>query len=276
MHLIYPFKVMRITQTYLGKTSHLPHNTGTPKDYPIDEGCSDTGRDWMYAPCGVVVKRIYGVGNRGVNTIWLESTEKVLFADGSVDYMTMLATHPNDDDLKKIREGQKFKQGDKICREGTDGASGNHVHLSVGKGKFSGNGWVQNSRGKYVLTTTGWAVKPENAFWIDPYFTKVISSGGLSFKKIPTVKDKYPVGEYKVVSDIAPVRSGAGTSYPKKTFIMLTPNAREQIKKLNNGKSANGLVKGCVFTASKVTYDGKHYWGECPSGWVCLEHCKKV
>ena len=228
----------------------------------------------MYAPCGVVVKRIYGVGNRGVNTIWLESTEKVLFADGTTDYVTFLATHPNDDDLKKIREGQRFKQGDKICREGIDGATGYHIHLSVGKGKFSGNGWVQNSKGKYVLTATGGAVKPENAFWIDPYFTKVISSGGLSFKKLP--KEKYPIGTYEVTAKLAPVREGAGTVYKKKKFKQFTQNAQSQILKLNKGKEADGLVKGCKFYASDIGFDDKHYWGRCPSGYVCLEHCKFV
>lgn len=275
-YLTYPFRTMRITQNYNGSTSHYGHSHGTPCDYPVDEGCSDTGRDWMYCPCDeVVVKRIYGVGNRGVNTIWLESTSKVVFADGTTDYMTMLATHPNDDDLKKLHEGQKFKHLDKICREGTDGASGNHIHLSVGKGKMKGNGWTQNSNGKYVLTTTGGAIKPEQAFWVDPYFTRIISSGGLTFKKLPTIKDKYPVGEYRVFEN-AFVRSGAGTSYPKKKFTMFTEGAREQIKSLNKGKAANYFVPGVEFTAKKVTYDGSHYWGECPSGWVCLEHCQKI
>lgn len=274
-YLIYPFKTMRITQTYYGKTSHYPHTIGTPKDYPLDEGCTDTGRDWMYCPCDeVVVKRIYGVGNRGVNTIWLESTSKVVFADGTTDYMTMLATHPNDDDLRIIHDGQKFKHGDKICREGTDGASGNHIHLSVGKGKMKGNGWTQNSKGKYVLTTTGGTMKPEQAFFVDPYFTRIVSSGGLTFKKLP--KEKYPKGTYEVTAKLAPVRKGAGTVYDKLKFKQLTPNAQAQILKHNKGNEANGFVKGCKFTASEVLYDGKHYWGSCPSGWVCLEHCKLI
>lgn len=274
-YLIYPFKTMRITQNYMGKTSHYPHTIGTPKDYPLDEGCTDTGRDWMYCPCDeVVVKRIYGVGNRGVNTIWLESTSKVIFADGTADYMTMLATHPNDDDLRKIHEGQRFKRKEPICREGTDGANGNHIHLSVGKGKIKGNGWEKNVKGKYVLTTTGGAVKPENAWWIDQYFTKVVSSGGLAFRKLP--KEKYPIGTYEVTTKLAPVRDGAGTVYKKKKFKQLSQSAQTQILKYNKGKEADGLVKGCKFYASDVGFDGKHYWGRCPSGYVCLEHCKLV
>ena len=44
-YLTYPFKTMRITQSYTGTTSHLPHTTGSPKDYPLDEGGKDGGRD---------------------------------------------------------------------------------------------------------------------------------------------------------------------------------------------------------------------------------------
>lgn len=272
-YLVYPFKTMRITQTYLGRTSHYPHTVGTPRDYPIDEGCSDTGRDWMYCPCDeMIIKRIYGVGNSGVNTIWLQSTSRVTFANGDYDYCTMLATHAEDDDLRKLKVGQKIKRGEKICREGADGASGNHIHLSVGTGIFSGNGWTKNSKGKYVLTATGVTLKPEQAFFIDTKFTRIISSGGLKFKMLP---DKYTTGEYRVIDKVH-VRAEPRASAPKKTFIMFTENAREQIKSLNNGKAANYFVPGVEFTATKVASDGKYHFGLCPSGWVALEHCKKI
>ena len=105
-YLIYPCKTMKITQNYLGTTSHYPHTVGYPKDYPIDEGCTDTGRDYMYCPCDKMkVKKIYGVGSRGTNTFWLESTSKVLFADGTEDYFTLMIIHPNDDDLRKLKVG---------------------------------------------------------------------------------------------------------------------------------------------------------------------------
>lgn len=189
-YLIYPLKVMRITQTYTGTTSHKGHTTGSPKDYPIDDGGSDTGRDWLYAPCDEVkVIRIYGVGNGGTNTIWLESSAKVNFADGTSDIFSMQVTHPNDDDLSKIKVGQKFKRGEKICREGSDGATGNHLHLSVGKGKITGNGWTLNSNDKYVLTTHNGSYKPEQLFLIDPSFTKILDKKGLPFKNLSEGND---------------------------------------------------------------------------------------
>lgn len=200
-YLIYPCKTLRITQSYTGTTSHLPHTTGSPKDYPWDEGCNDTGRDWCYCPCDeMVVKRIYGVGAKGTNTIWLESTSKVYFADGTNGYFTILITHPNDDDLKKIKVGQTFKREEKICREGTDGATGNHFHFSGGKGKFKGNGWTQNSNGKYVLNVTNAACKPEKLFYIDKTFTKVIQDKGLTFKELPKEEVKTTTSTNKTTS----------------------------------------------------------------------------
>lgn len=190
-YLTYPFKTMRITQSYTGTTSHKPHMTGSPKDYPIDEGGKDSGRDAFYCPCDELkIVRIYGVGNGGTNTIWVESTSPVYFADGTSNYTCGQITHPNDSDIKDLKVGQKFKRGQVICYEGKDGATSNHIHFSFGKGKLKGNGWVKNSKGKYVLTTTSGAYKPEQLFYVDKTFTKVSNSKGLTFKEVPKEEPK--------------------------------------------------------------------------------------
>lgn len=187
-YLTYPVKVMNITQTYNGTTSHRPHwDYATPKDYPIDEACEDTGRSWFYCPCDEIeVVRVYGYKSSGVNTVWLTSTSKCDLACGSKKIISMQVTHMNDDDLGKLYVGQRFKRGEKMFREGTDGATGNHFHISVGDGKITNGGWVQNSKGKWVLSTTDGAYLPENAFWIDPSFTKIQCGGGLDWKKLGT------------------------------------------------------------------------------------------
>ncbi len=247
-YLIYPCKTMRITQSYTGTASHLPHTTGKPKDYPIDEGCSDTGKDYIYCPCDKMkVKRIYGVGTGGTNTIWLESTEKVLFADGKKGYCTLLITHPDDADLKKLKPGQVFTRKQKICREGKDGATAYHLHISAGKGKFTGNGWIKNSKGKYVLTTTGGTFRPEALFYIDEAFTKVMNTKGLTFKKMPT----YSTGKYKVNTAVLNVRKSADADSAKVGTVLL----------------------GQKVTVDKVVGD----WGRIGKyRWVCLDYCKKV
>ena len=274
-YLTYPFKTMTITQSYSGSVSHLPHTTGYPRDYPIDEAGADYGRDPFYATCKLKLVRIYGVGNGGTNTIWLESTEKVKFANGKTDYVTFMLIHPNDSDLRRLYVGQKFNKGDIVCYEGTDGATGNHIHMSVGMGKIANGGWVQNSKGKWVLSTTNGTVKPEDAFFIDPKFTKIRQTKGIVFNPLPngkSVSTSYTVGNYRVTADVLNVRKGAGTKYKAKTFKQLTRNAQEKILALNKGEKANGYVKGLTFTVTKV----KGSWGKTPSGWVCLTYCKKI
>lgn len=183
-YLTYPCKVMNITQGYAGNYSHGPHTTGTPKDYPWDEACENTGRSPMYCPCDEMkIVRIY---TKGTNTIWLESTSEVYFADGTSDYVTLMVTHPNDNDIARLKVGRIFKRGEPICHEGTDGnATGNHFHFAVGKGQRKGNGWAQNSNKKWVLTTTNGSKKPETMFYIDPEFTTIKKSNSLQFKELP-------------------------------------------------------------------------------------------
>lgn len=272
-YLTYPCKVMRITQNYLGKTSHYPHTVGSPKDYPIDEGGKDTGKDAIYCPCDKMkVKRVFGVGAGGTNTIWLESTEKVDFADGTRDFFTMLITHPDDADLRYIGVGQIFLRGQAITKEGKNGATANHLHISGGKGKCRGSGWEKNSKGKWVLTTMCGTFKPEELFYIDPDFTNVLSKGNINFKTLPEEKE-YKPGKYKVTgTNVLRIRPTPGTDKPYKKFSELSASAQKKIKALNGGKPADGYVRGLEFTVTKV----KDNWGYNNSGCMCLEYCKKV
>ena len=81
----------------------------------------------------------------------------------------------------------------------------------------------------------------------------------------------YKKGTYKVLTTLLNVRSGAGTDCKKKKFSQLSANAQAQILKINKEK-ADGLVKGCVCTVSQV----KENWGRIPSGWICLDYCRRV
>ena len=269
-YLIYPCKTMRITQDYKGTTSHLPYSSGTPCDFPIDEGCSDTGRDYIYCPCDKMkVRRIYGTGEKATNALWLESMSKVYFADGTQNFFTMLIIHPDDDDLNKIRKGQIFRRKEKICREGKDGATAYHFHISAGKGRMKNKGWIKNSMGKYVLTTSVKTDKPENLFYIDSSFTKIKDSKELLFKPLPAL---YTKGKYTVTADRLNVRKGAGTSYEKVPYEKFTSATKRGIASLvGDGYDEDFFVKGLTLTISKAV--GR--WGKCSSGWICLDYCKK-
>lgn len=221
----YPFEVMRITQTYNGTTSHKPHTTGNYKDYPIDEGGKDTGKQACYCPCDeIVIKRVYGVGGNGVNTIFWESTSEVNFADNTKGYLCGLFTHTVDSDLKNVKVGTKFKRGQIVCKEGTDGGVGMHLHMSFGKGHLQGNGWRKNSNGKYVLYCSGGAFKPEVILYVDKNFTTIKSNAGLAFKTKPTVVSFFPAKGYWKLGDvhanIGKIATFLYTKYPS-----ITPKA---------------------------------------------------
>ena len=91
-YLTFPMKIMGITQTYDGKTSHYISSHGTPADYPIDIAGKDTGREAFYCPCDEMeVVKIAGdvTGNNHANGAWLGSTSEVDFADGTRDICTI-------------------------------------------------------------------------------------------------------------------------------------------------------------------------------------------
>ena len=139
-------------------------------------------------------------------------------------------------DSIKVKNGQTVKKGTLLGYTGKTGkATGIHLHL----------GLKDVSTDKYE----------------DPE----------AFAKKYTEPKKYSVGTYAVDTALLNVRSGAGESFKKKTFLQLTPNAQAQILNINK-KKADGLVKGCVCTVSQI----KNNWGKIPSGWICLDYCRRV
>ncbi|MCR4641526.1 MAG: Ig-like domain-containing protein [Lachnospiraceae bacterium] len=100
----------------------------------IDIAGKDSGIDDFYAPFSGTVIRT-GVGNPC--SIIIESADKVHFADGSLDYVTLWLAHDND--ISDLYQGKTFRQGDVIYQEGTNGiAYGNHVHMVSAKGRYAG------------------------------------------------------------------------------------------------------------------------------------------
>lgn len=253
-YLTYPTQIMRITQSYDGRTSHLPHMTGTPKEWALDEGEKDGGRGWLYCGCDAMrVTRLTGVGKPGTNAVYLTSTTQVDLANGKRSIITLQLVHPNDDDLSKLRNGQIIRRGEKICREGNDGATANHVHMAVGLGTIVGTGWQKNSNGRWVLVTTGGPIKPEDAFFVDPEFTKIRDAKGLNFKMLP--KGKPAPGRYEVTSTTLRVRKGTSTD----TLILGELKQRERVEIVRTKRGLDGA-----------------YWGRTSVGWVCMDYMKKV
>lgn len=165
---IYPSPYMRITQGFM---------TGTHLDsYAIDDAGSDTGIDYIKAPFTGIIKRIY---TGDANEVWLESSEPVIYPDGTVDYMTMMFAHDND--VSNLFVGKIINLGERFYEEGTKGnVSGNHVHMECGRGKFTGNGWHLNNAGYYSINN---GKNPVDCLWIDDSIT-ILNNNGYIFKKI--------------------------------------------------------------------------------------------
>lgn len=148
-----------------------------------------------------------------------------------------------------VKAGQAVTANTKLGNTGTTGRS-TGVHLHLGVKKLSGGSWID----------------PEA--WSRNVLDKKKEQ---KETKKPETK-KYTQGDYRVTADVLNVRKGAGTKYGKKKFSEFTPNAQAQIKKHNNGKAVDGYVKGVGCTVSEV----KGSWGKTPSGWICLDYCKKI
>lgn len=101
---------------------------------------------YLKAPFTGVIKRIYN----GCNAIWLESIDKVEYADGTIDFMTIMTLHDND--ISNLKVGQIIKQGDIYYNPGVKGqVTGSHIHMAIGKGKFVGTGWIKNGYNNWCI-----------------------------------------------------------------------------------------------------------------------------
>lgn len=216
---------MNITQTYKDNYSHSKHILGIPKDYPIDDNCGTSQKTgYFYCPCDeMIVRKIYGVGLRSTNSLWLESTSKVITPTFN-DYVTIQIAHPNDNEFQNIYVGKKYQRYDKIFREGNDGfATGNHFHISVGRGKMLGTGWQKNTYGAWVIKTTLGGVRPEEAFFIDNKFTTIKNNRKIAFISINEKANNI----FYTTARSLNVRCGPGINYkvlntfPKNTKVQI-------------------------------------------------------
>lgn len=82
---------------------------------------------------------------------------------------------------------------------------------------------------------------------------------------------KYTIGHYEVTTDVLTVRTGPGTNYDWLRYEQLSANAQKQVYE-KCGYKPNGLCNGVECDVTEV----KDNWGKIPSGWICLDYCKKA
>ncbi len=101
---------------------------------------------YLKAPFTGIIKKIYPK----CNGVWLESINKVEYADGTIDFMNIMTLHAND--ISNLKVGQIIKQGTIYYHPGIKGqVTGTHIHLAIGKGKFLGTGWIKNSYSNWCI-----------------------------------------------------------------------------------------------------------------------------
>lgn len=141
-----------------------------------------------------------------------------------------------------VKLGDKVKQGTVIGYMGNTGHSlGAHLHFEV--------------RNKDDIK-----INPTN--FISSDFTEP--------------SEQYSIGRYIVNTDVLRVRKDPFISKENDNWLKfeeLTENAQKQIKEIiKNDIIPDGLVKGVICDVAKISND----WGKIPSGWICLNYCKKL
>ncbi|MBE6561163.1 MAG: hypothetical protein E7662_08545 [Ruminococcaceae bacterium] len=138
---LFPSETLCITQ---GAYDHYSHQRQNALDMTTSNGS-------VYAPFTGEIVRI-DRGYSRYNTVWLQSCDKVVYADGSTDYMTVIFMHDNN--VADLKVGQIVAQGEYFYDSGVaGGATGSHVHIAVYRGKYvtgssltgSGNVYVQDA-----------------------------------------------------------------------------------------------------------------------------------
>ena len=181
-----------------------PMNSGSHKDTKaIDFGVLNPYNDTkLIAPFDG--KIVYVDSQEKGGGIAFESLEKVKYANGYEDYMTLWTGHDN----KPPKLGSIFKQGEYYSDIGTAGGVDIHCHLEVQKGKFR-NPTKITSVGSYKLENT---IEPYNALLLreDTFIKKTKYSWKREGDIILAndVKRNEEIPQIKVIASELRIRSG--------------------------------------------------------------------
>lgn len=182
-------------------------NTGSHKDTKaIDCGVLTPYKDTtLYAPFDGTIVHV-DPKNKG-GGIAFQSDEKVHYANGIYDYMTVWTGHDN----KPPKLGAKFKQGEVYSHMGNAGNVQTHCHLEVQKGKFKMATKV-TSQGSYKFENT---INPNEGLYLTE--DTIFKYSNLKWKTEPKVEIVNPVerdettNQLKVLVDSLRVRTGHST-----------------------------------------------------------------
>lgn len=130
---------------------------------------------------------------------------------------------------------------------------------------------VNNTKVTVYETSGNWSRIGENRWVCSDYLGNSTTENTYSNNTYNSYTPSYRVGRYRVTASVLNVRTGPSTNYRIKSYKELTQNARNQNRKLGNYYT-NGYRNGIYCDVSKVSGN----FGLTPSGWICLDYCKKV
>lgn len=153
---LFPLTGFSISQTDTGTASHGGGAVYWATDYfALDSNGNRIYRATCYAP--VTIECVF-INRQECMAVW-ESTAPVHLANGDIDYLTITCYHDNDieNGTYPFMVGSQVSQGNYFFKTGTGGvATGDHLHLETG-------------RGKYLTNTSGASGTPEYKFHITDY-----------------------------------------------------------------------------------------------------------
>ena len=198
-------------------------------------------------------------------TLFYESTEPLLFADGTVDYASMSYGHMSDKSLyDKYSVGDIIPAGALAYKEGTrsggkDGAVLSHTHVRIHKGKFKSPYWEKTSTGNWDLVTTGGKMHHYDAFFVLPE-TEILKVG-------ENPADYY---QYIVYTGQTPFE----TWFPANATLLIQATQVNRRETPNGTKLSGGFAPVGEHPIVEATKDavGGYQWVRCEGfqGWVAL------
>ena len=218
--ILFPVKIMNITQAMDGGHSHK----GTKA---IDCGWVNEDNKKLYAPFTGKIAQI----KTDSNAVWFHSKEKVLFADGTVDYATVRTVHDND--VSDLYVGKEIKQGEYYYKMGNKGnATGVHVHIEISKGHVTGYK-AKNKYGNWEMPNT---INVYDGFCLADD-TVVQDGEGYPWKRAKDVKEPEVTAKFKIGDEV--VISG-------------------NLYKSSNADSASGSVDEKITKITRIAEGAKH------------------
>ena len=218
-----PFTDMYITQGSNNKPSHMGIMANDVRG--IEKG----KRYFIFAPCDIKCIKTYRESGQAM---W-QSLEKVRFANGRIDYATIMVAHDNTMDCYPnlvIKQGNSFFQmGDK------GNATGVHTHIQISQSKDTS--WYKNRYGVYQFNNE---YDLDDCYFMDN--TNILEGRG---------------GNWKYTSDIKVCKLNYNMN------VRVNPDLNAQIIKV--------LKKDSIVEFYTTETKNNSLWGKYSDGWICIK-----